>query len=184
MRSVFGRLRDIVTVLRTRFLPRAAPLKATYYIPDQFSLAVFQVLPKHTLEAVLVALCGVRMDEGSQTSGWGAGPGGSDGSNPGQVAGSCVWTELTMPVITAAVNLKPPLSENAIGVVVRRVEAAAELPELQVCVRCIYRLLSPLLLNRRVWVVRRPRQSPWRHLSRRPHALTAPGRVVLSLFSQ
>ncbi|CAM9356386.1 unnamed protein product [Laminaria digitata] len=91
-----------------------------------------QVLPKHTLEAVLVALCGVRMDGGAPTGGWGGGPGGGGGgSNPGQVAGSCVWTELTMPVVTAAVNLKPPLSEKAIGVTVRRVEAAAELPQLQ-----------------------------------------------------
>lgn len=90
-------------------------------------------MPKHTLEAVLVALCGMRAAEGVGAGGWGGGPsGGGDGSNPGQVAGSCVWTELTMPVITAAVNLKPPLSERAIGVVVRRVEAAAELPQLQV----------------------------------------------------
>lgn len=95
-------------------------------------------MPKHTLEAVLVALCGVRTDESSQTSGWGAGPGGGDGSNSGQAAGSCVWTELTMPVITAAVNLKPPLSEKAIGVIVRRVEAAAELPQLQVCVCVVF----------------------------------------------
>lgn len=102
-------------------------------LTPQLALAVCQILPKHTLEAVLVALCGVRQDEGVRAGRWSGDPGGGgDGGNLGLVTGSCVWTELTMPVITAAVNLKPPLSEKAVGVVVRRVEAAAEQPELQV----------------------------------------------------
>lgn len=37
-----------------------------------------------------------------------------------------------MPVITAAVNAKPPLSDNTIGVVVRRLEAASEEKQMQV----------------------------------------------------
>lgn len=101
-----------------------------------------QVLPKHTLEALLVGLCGTVVgDDAQATDGWGEGPpgdgaGGSDsGRKSGQqqeAAPSCVWTELTTPVMTAALNLKPALSDHAIAALVRGVEAAAEQPKLQV----------------------------------------------------
>lgn len=60
--------------------------------------------------------------------------GGGRSVDPGAREGGkfCVWTELTMPIITAALNLKPLLSDKAIGVLVRKVEAASEQPELQV----------------------------------------------------
>lgn len=100
-----------------------------------------QVLPKHTLEALLVGLCGTVVDDNARVlHGWGEGPrgggGGSDnGGKPGrqQAASRCVWTDLTMPVMTAALNLKPTLSDQAIAGLVRGVEAAAEQPKLQVC---------------------------------------------------
>lgn len=102
-----------------------------------------QVLPKHTLEALLVGLCGTVVDDNAQpVDGWGeglhgrGGGGGSDsGTKPGQQQGAasrCAWTELTMPVMTAALNLKPTLSDQAIAALVRGAEAASEQPKLQV----------------------------------------------------
>lgn len=103
---------------------------------------VRQVLPKHTLEALLIGMCGTVVDDNVRAAGgWGEGPrDGGDGSSgsdrkPGQqqeAASRCVWTELTMPVMTAGLNLKPTLSDQAIAALVRGVEAAAEQPELQV----------------------------------------------------
>lgn len=96
------------------------------------------MLPKHTLEALLVGLCGTVVDENAQAAdGWGEGPhGGGSGSDrkPDQqtAAPRCVWTELTMPVMAAALNLKPTLSDQAVAALVRGVEAAAEQPKLQV----------------------------------------------------
>lgn len=96
--------------------------------------AAIQILPKHALDAVLYGLCEERLERNVQAGAWGEGPNGGDGSGnmPGRGARSCVWTELTMPVITAALNLKPALSDNTIAVLVRRVEAASEQPQLQV----------------------------------------------------
>lgn len=91
-----------------------------------------QILPKHTLEAVLVGLCRSKADQNAHTSGWEQGASRGGGSNNSPRQGSCVWTELTMPVITAALNLKPALSDTAIAVLVRRVEMASERPQLQV----------------------------------------------------
>lgn len=89
---------------------------------------LIQVLPKHALEAVLCGLCGPALQDAG---------GACRSSNPESSEGgnSCAWTELTMPVITAALNLKPPLSDNAIAVLVRKVEAASEQLELQVSQR-------------------------------------------------
>lgn len=78
-----------------------------------------KVLPKHTLEAVLLGLSRPASE--------------AEGSHEGEGRrGECAWTELTMPVVTAALNLKPPLSDVAIGTIVRRVEISSEAPELQV----------------------------------------------------
>ncbi|CAM9735632.1 unnamed protein product [Ectocarpus sp. 4 AP-2014] len=102
-----------------------------------------QILPKDTLEAVLVGLCGPAEDESAQAAGgWNGGPSGGSGGNGTNaaagrrhdVAGSsshCVWTELTVPVMTTALNLKPALSDRAIAALVRAVEAAAERAALQ-----------------------------------------------------
>ncbi|CAM9300299.1 unnamed protein product, partial [Hapterophycus canaliculatus] len=103
-----------------------------------------QVLPKHALEAVLVGLCDSALDESNRASAgaWGevprGGGRGGDRDKPGkekEAASSspscCVWTELTTPVITAALNLKPALSDKAIAALVRGVEAAAEQSKLQ-----------------------------------------------------
>lgn len=97
-------------------------------------VADVQVLPKHTLEAVLVCLCGQSLAEGVEAGAWNEAPGygGGGGNTTDQGSRSCVWTELTMPVITAALNLKPTLSDSAIGVLVRRMETASEQPKLQV----------------------------------------------------
>lgn len=97
-------------------------------------LSVCQVLPKHTLEAVLICLCAPNLERDVEVDGRNKGP--DDDSSSRSIAenaaGSCVWTELTMPVITAILTLKPALSDNAITVLVRRVEAASEQPQLQV----------------------------------------------------
>lgn len=98
-----------------------------------------QVLPKHTLEALLVGLCGTVIDNNDQAAdGWGEGPhGGGDSSDrksdqQREALSRCVWTDLTMPVMTAALNSKPALSDRAIAALVRGIEAAAEQPKLQV----------------------------------------------------
>ncbi|CAN0206897.1 unnamed protein product, partial [Ectocarpus fasciculatus] len=103
-----------------------------------------QILPKDTLEAVLVGLCGPAEDESAQTAGgWIGGPNGGSGGNGSSTAAAgrrhdaagsssrCVWTELTVPVMTTALNLKPALSDRAIAALVRGVEAAAERAALQ-----------------------------------------------------
>ncbi|CAN0517734.1 unnamed protein product, partial [Ectocarpus sp. 8 AP-2014] len=104
-----------------------------------------QILPKDTLEAVLVGLCGPAEDESAQAAGgWIGGPsGGSGGNGTNAAAGRrhdaagsssssrCLWTELTVPVMTTALNLKPALSDRAIAALVRGVEAAAERAALQ-----------------------------------------------------
>ncbi|CAB1108462.1 unnamed protein product [Ectocarpus sp. CCAP 1310/34] len=104
---------------------------------------VWRILPKDTLEAVLVGLCGPTEDESAQTAGgWIGGPsGGGNGTGTNAAAGRrlyaagsslrCVWTELTVPVMTTALNLKPALSDRAIAALVRGVEAAAERAALQ-----------------------------------------------------
>lgn len=88
-----------------------------------------------------MGLCGPSSAESVEAGAWDQGPGfgGGGGKSTGRGSRSCVWTELTMPVITAALNLKPTLSDSAIGVLVRRVETASEQPTLQVrmCV-CVY----------------------------------------------
>lgn len=86
-----------------------------------------QVLPKHTLEALLCGLCS-SASEGGYSQGGTVDFG--DARQEGRRA--CVWTELTMPVVTAALNLKPPLSDAAVGLLARQVEAASENPDLQV----------------------------------------------------
>lgn len=83
-----------------------------------------QVLPKHTLEGVLCGLCGASSQDSS-----------CNGDPDADGGRACVWTELTIPMLTAALNLKPPLSDVAISVLVRRVEASSEQPELQVIVQ-------------------------------------------------
>ncbi|CAM9198214.1 unnamed protein product, partial [Scytosiphon promiscuus] len=92
-----------------------------------------QVLPKHALEAVLVGLCDPLLDESTRASAgaWGGVPQGGGAEAASSSPSSCVWTELTTPVITAALNLKPTLSDKAIAALVRGVEAAAEQPNLQ-----------------------------------------------------
>ncbi|CAN0328581.1 unnamed protein product, partial [Ectocarpus sp. 8 AP-2014] len=103
-----------------------------------------QILPKDTLEAVLVGLCGPTEDESAQTAGgWIGGPSGGNGGNgtnaaagrrhdaAGSSSSRCAWTELTVPVMTTALNLKPALSDKAIAALVRGVEAAAEGAALQ-----------------------------------------------------
>lgn len=118
------------------------PLCACFKIPPCVSTR--QILPKDTLEAVLVGLCGPAEDESAQTAGgWIGGPNGGSGGNGSNAAvgrrhdaaGSssrCVWTELTAPVMTTALNLKPTLSDRAIAALVRGVEAAGERAALQV----------------------------------------------------
>lgn len=90
-----------------------------------------KVLPKHTLDAMLVGLCQPRSkrDVEGGSSGREAKGGECDHDQNGKC---CPLTELTMPVITAAVNAKPPLSDNTIGMVVRRLEAASEEKQMQV----------------------------------------------------
>lgn len=90
-----------------------------------------KVLPKHTLDATLVGLCQPRSKRDVEGGGSERGAKGSEGDH-GQNGRCCPLTELTMPVITAAINAKPPLSDNTIGVVVRRLEAASEEKQMQV----------------------------------------------------
>lgn len=125
---------------------------APWLFRSHTSSSFVQVLPKHALEAVLVGLCDSPLDESARASagawggvshGGGAGGGvGGNGGKPGEVKEAassspscCVWTELTTPVITAALNLKPALSDKTIAALVRGVEAGADQPKLLVCVR-------------------------------------------------
>lgn len=70
------------------------------------------------------------MDESAHTSDrWG---GGNERDQQTEIASCFVWTELTVPVITAALSLKPALSDKVLAALVRGVEVAAEQPKLQV----------------------------------------------------
>ncbi|CAM9879912.1 unnamed protein product, partial [Choristocarpus tenellus] len=96
-----------------------------------------QVLPKYTLDSVLYGLCSLPSGGGGtgSTSGvynWAAEEGMTGG---GELRGGqerlCVWTELTVPVVMALLNLKPSLSDKTVAQLVRRIEVASEQPELQ-----------------------------------------------------
>jgi Fanconi Anaemia group E protein FANCE len=79
-----------------------------------------QVLPKHLLQGILVALC--TQSSSSSNS--------SDSCNS-EATSVCEWTDFTVPVVTALLNMQLQLSDEAVSAVAGRIEAASELPALQ-----------------------------------------------------
>jgi Fanconi Anaemia group E protein FANCE len=79
-----------------------------------------QVLPKHLLQGILIALC----TQSSSSSS-------SDSSSTEAASGVCEWTDFTVPVVTALLNMQLQLSDEAVSAVAGRIEAASEVPALQ-----------------------------------------------------
>jgi Fanconi Anaemia group E protein FANCE len=81
-----------------------------------------QVLPKHLLQGILVALCTQNSSINSSDS---------SNSSSNSEAGVCEWTDFTVPVVTALLNMQLQLSDETVSAVAGRIEAASELPALQ-----------------------------------------------------